>query len=190
MRPDLRTMVFVLCASTLAALPAHADERSELEALRAEVREERAALAQERAALAEQRQRVDEALERLEARAAPPAAPTRVGDAAKSSGATLDVYGFVQADGIYDFDRVDPDWSATLRPSKIPVQCPGNPTCGNDGETTLSVRQTRFGVRGFVPTSVGDLTTRFEFDLFGVGADAGQTTFRLRHAYGQLGDFL
>ena len=187
MRRDLRTMAIVLCASALAALQARADERAELEALRAEVSQERAALAQERAALAEQRQRVDDALGRLEALAPQPAA---VGDAAKSSGAELHVYGFVQADGIYDFNRVDPDWSATLRPSKIPVQCPGSAACGNDGETTLSVRQTRFGVRGLVPTSVGDLTTRFEFDLFGVGADAGQTTFRLRHAYGQLGDFL
>src|SRR5262249_5350077 len=110
MRRDLRTMAIVLCASAFAALQAHADERSELEALRAEVRQERAALAQERAALAEQRQRVDDALEKLEARAAPSAAPTSaVGDAAASSGAKLDVYGFIQADGIYDFNRVDPD---------------------------------------------------------------------------------
>src|SRR5262245_19724518 len=110
MRRDLRTMAIVLCASALAALQARADERAELEALRAEVRQERAALAQERAALAEQRQRVDEALERLDARAAPAAAPTPlVGEAAKGSGAELDVYGFVQADGIYDFNRVDPD---------------------------------------------------------------------------------
>ena len=93
------------------------------------------------------------------------------------------MYGFIQLDGIYDINRVDPDWSATLRPSKIPVECPGNPACGNNGETILSVRQTRFGVRGFVPTALGDLRTKFEFDLFGVGDDAGQTTFRLRHAW-------
>ena len=29
----------------------------------------------------------------------------------------------------------------------------------------------------------------FEFELFGTGVDAGQTTFRLRHAYGELGHF-
>jgi hypothetical protein len=33
------------------------------------------------------------------------------------------------------------------------------------------------------------LKTQFEFELFGVGVDAGQTTFRLRHAYGELGHF-
>jgi hypothetical protein len=40
-----------------------------------------------------------------------------------------------------------------------------------------------------VPTGVGDLKTWFEFDLFGSGPDAGQTTIRLRHAWGELGQF-
>ena len=40
-----------------------------------------------------------------------------------------------------------------------------------------------------MPTDVGELKTQFEFELFGVGVDAGQTTFRLRHAYGELGQF-
>ena len=31
--------------------------------------------------------------------------------------------------------------------------------------------------------------TQFEFELFGTGVDEGQTTFRLRHAYGELGQF-
>ena len=36
---------------------------------------------------------------------------------------------------------------------------------------------------------MGDLKTTFEFELFGTGVDAGQTTIRLRHAYGELGKF-
>ncbi len=36
-------------------------------------------------------------------------------------------------------------------------------------------------------TALGELKTQFEFELFGTGVDSGQTTFRLRHAYGQLG---
>lgn len=102
----------------------------------------------------------------------------------------LEIYGFVQADLIQDFNRVDPAWNATLRPSKIPVNCPGDAGCGADGETIFSVRQTRLGFNGFVPTSGGELRTKFEFDLYGVGVDAGQTTIRLRHAYGELGQFL
>ena len=43
--------------------------------------------------------------------------------------------------------------------------------------------------RGFTPTSMGELRTTFEFELFGTGVDEGQTTFRLRHAYGELGKF-
>ena len=38
-------------------------------------------------------------------------------------------------------------------------------------------------------TPLGELFTQFEWELFGTGVDAGQTTLRLRHAYGQLGQF-
>ena len=41
--------------------------------------------------------------------------------------------------------------------------------------------------RASCPPSLGELKTIFEFELFGTGVDAGQTTFRLRHAYGELG---
>ncbi len=33
------------------------------------------------------------------------------------------------------------------------------------------------------------MKTIFEFELFGTGVDSGQTTFRLRHAWGELGAF-
>jgi len=47
-------------------------------------------------------------------------------------------------------------------------------------------------VKGTMPTGAGGtpLNFKFEFDLFGTGADAGQTTFRLRHAYGEWGSLL
>ena len=47
--------------------------------------------------------------------------------------------------------------------------------------------------KGALPTarsSSSPINFKFEFDLFGVGVDAGQTTFRLRHAYGEWGSFL
>jgi hypothetical protein len=105
-------------------------------------------------------------------------------------GPELTIYGFIQMDAIYDFNTVDPNWKAALRPSKIPVNCPGDAGCGKDGNTTFSVRQSRFGVTGDFPTSSGELHTKFEFDMFGVGVDEGQTTIRLRHAYGEMGAFL
>ena len=186
----------ILVLLLLAAGSARADEKSELEALRDEVRQEREALAAERKELAEQRRRVDDALAEMEHKQAMQPAPGSEGlppvSAEREEGPRprLDVYGFAQLDAIQDFNRVDPDWTATLRPSKIPVECPEDAGCGNDGETILSVRQSRLGFKGFAPTSIGELKTVFEFDLFGVGDDAGETTFRLRQAYGVLGPVL
>ena len=58
---------------------------------------------------------------------------------------------------------------------------------GEDNNTFAGVRQSRLGVRSTAPTALGDLKTIFEFELFGTGVDEGQTTFRLRHAWGELG---
>jgi hypothetical protein len=60
---------------------------------------------------------------------------------------------------------------------------------GRDNNTFAGVRQSRLGVRAALPTDLGELKTTFEFELFGTGVDEGQTTFRLRHAYGELGSF-
>ncbi len=98
----------------------------------------------------------------------------------------LEIYGFAQADGIFDFKQNDPDWFDVNRPTKLPSF---EDAFGRDRRTWFGVRQSRFGVKGSLPTTAGDLNTTFEFDMFGVGDDAGQTTIRLRLAYGQLGQF-
>ena len=98
----------------------------------------------------------------------------------------MEIYGFAQADFIYDFRQVDPDWYDVLRPTKLPSY---ENQFGGDGNFWASVRQTRFGVKGWIPTSLGEVKTIFEFELFGVGVDAGQTTIRLRHAWGELDAF-
>ena len=95
---------------------------------------------------------------------------------------TLEIYGFGQADAIEDFKVNNPDWYDVNRPSKLPSFAG---EFGNDGHFYLSPRQSRFGAKGTLPTSNGDVTAVFEIDMFGVGRDAGQTTIRLRHAYGQ-----
>ena len=101
--------------------------------------------------------------------------------------ARIEIFGQVMLDAIYDFKRVDPAWNATLRPSKIPVNCPGDAGCGKDGETIFSVRQTKLGFRGFIPTKMGELTTLLDFDLFDSGG--GTTHARVLHAWGELGPF-
>jgi hypothetical protein len=104
------------------------------------------------------------------------------GQAAQSSNPAVEVYGFAQADAIVDFNQVDPKWYDSVRPSKLPSF---ENQFGEDGHFYLSPRQSRFGVRGDLPTSSGNVKAQFEFDMYGVGADAGQTTIRLRHAWGQ-----
>jgi len=95
----------------------------------------------------------------------------------------LDIYGFAMLDIGYDARQVDPNWFDVVRPTKLPAF---EDQFGNDGRTYASVRQSRFGVKGFFPTRAGEIKTIFEFELFGVGPDAGQTTFRLRHAWGEF----
>ena len=95
---------------------------------------------------------------------------------------TLEIYGFGQADAIVDFKRNNPDWYDVNRPSRLP-SFPGE--FGDDGHFYLSPRQSRFGVKGVLPTQEGDVTATFDFDMFGVGRDAGLTTIRLRNAWGQ-----
>jgi hypothetical protein len=108
---------------------------------------------------------------------------------AEEVGRSFEIYGFAQADAIYDFGRMNPDWDDAFRPSKI-----ANPEgfYGSNGQASVSVKQSRFGVKGTMPTKDGHapINFKFEFDLFGVGKDEGQTTFRLRHAYGEWGSLL
>jgi len=120
--------------------------------------------------------------------AAPEASPT---PALTTRKPTFEVYGFAQVDFIQDFQRLRPDWNATLRPSKIPTV---EGLYGANGESIFSARQTRLGVRGSYPAGDHDLFARVEFDFFGLGEgrpDAGgQNTLRLRQAYGSWGPLL
>ncbi len=99
---------------------------------------------------------------------------------------SLEIYGFVMMDAGYNFNQIHPDWFDVVRPTKLPAY---KNQYGTDGNTYFSVRQTRFGVKGYLNTPLGELKTQFEFEMFGTGVDAGQTTIRLRHAYGELGKF-
>ncbi len=100
---------------------------------------------------------------------------------------TFEIYGFAMLDLGQDFTQINPNWFDTMRVTKLPRF---EDEFGQDNSTFAGVRQTRFGVRSSTPTDYGDLKTQFEFELFGTGVDEGQTTFRLRHAYGELGAFL
>ena len=89
---------------------------------------------------------------------------------------SANIYGFVMADMIYDFKRVDPNWNDTLRVTTIPTE---EGAYGRDGEFIFGVRQSRLGIKG---NYGDDITYLLAAELFGVGGDEGQTTLRLRHA--------
>jgi hypothetical protein len=102
---------------------------------------------------------------------------------------SFEIYGFGMADYIQDTKRVDPAWEDAFRPSKIATP---EGEFGTNGQADVSAKQSRLGFKGVLPT--GDSTPavnfKFEFDMFGVGADAGKTTIRLRHAYGEWNGIL
>jgi outer membrane DcaP-like protein len=106
--------------------------------------------------------------------------------AASPAKSTFEIYGFAMLDIGHDFKQIDPNWSDTMRVTKLPSV---EDEFGRDHSTFAGVRQSRLGVRSSTPTSLGELKTTFEFELFGTGVDEGQTTFRLRHAYGEVGAF-
>ena len=61
---------------------------------------------------------------------------------------------------------------------------------GSDGQSIFSVRQSRLGAKATGTLAGKPYEAKFEFDLFGTGVDAGQTTFRMRHVYASWGPFL
>ena len=97
----------------------------------------------------------------------------------------LEIYGFGQGDFVVDFKRNNPDWFDVNRPSRLPVQPERirreRPLLAQRASEPLR-REGHDARRGD-----GDVFATFDFDLFGVGIDAGQTTIRLRHAYGTVG---
>ncbi len=99
---------------------------------------------------------------------------------------TMEIYGFIQTDAGYDFNQINPNWFDVVRPTQLPSYAN---QYGTNGNTYFSVRQTRLGFKNYFDTPLGQLKTTFEFEMFGTGVDAGQTTFRLRHAYAELGKF-
>ncbi len=191
-RKALLPLVLACAAGSLPAAAATDAER--IAALEAQLEQQKAIMAQQQRAMEAMEAElnrlkagqpaVSEPVPAQEPAAAVARAPAPAPAAGESTRLSVDVYGFAQADAIYDFKRVDPDWEDTLRVTTIPTQ---SGAYGNDGNTVFSVRQSRLGIKGdYGP----DVTFKLEGELFGVGSDQGQTTLRVRHAYGTYKNFL
>jgi len=96
------------------------------------------------------------------------------------------IYGQVMTDMGYNFGQVNPLYFDVMRPTQLPAY---KNEFGTDGSTYFGVRQSSLGFKSITPTRYGELKARFDFDLFGVGANAGQTTFHMLYAWVELGKF-
>ena len=97
-----------------------------------------------------------------------------------------DFYGQLMTDAGYNTGQVNPDYFDVMRPTQLPAW---ENQYGTDGNVSFGVRQTRLGFKSYIPTKMGELQTRFEFDFFGLGKNAGQTAFHMLYAYAELGMF-
>ncbi len=185
--PRASALAFAIAIALGTVAPADADELTELKQQLDAAKRSIDSLSQRIQVLETERRAAPVPAPVVAAPPAPaPAAPVPMIEGEKPS---IDIYGFVMLDAIYDFNQMDPNWKDTLRATKIPVNCPGDAGCGKDGEFLMSVRQSRFGIKGLIPTDLGTLNTKLEFELYGVGNDEGKTTPRLRHAWAELGDW-
>jgi hypothetical protein len=99
---------------------------------------------------------------------------------------TFRIYGHAMLDMGFQTKQNDPDWGDLLRPTKLPSY---ENEYSNDGNFFSGVRQSRLGFASTSPTAYGELKTVIEFDLVGVGDDAGKTALHLLKAWGEFGDF-
>src|SRR5215472_660138 len=79
---------------------------------------------------------------------------------------TFEIYGFAMADFGFNTKQINPAWFDALRVTRLPTYAN---QYAPDGTFYASIRQTRFGVKGYTQTPIGELKGVFEFDMFGVG---------------------
>jgi hypothetical protein len=80
-------------------------------------------------------------------------AATQAPAAASDAKPRLDIYGFAMLDMGYQSKQNDPNWFDVVRPTKLPAF---ENQYGEDGHFFAGVRQSRLGVKGFIPTDVGE----------------------------------
>jgi len=97
----------------------------------------------------------------------------------------VEISGYVKGDFIFDFNESTGD---IFIPESITTS-----DSGDEERFRAHARQSRLRVKTATPTDWGPLKTHFEGDFFGSGGNeifSNSTSFRIRHAYGQLGGIL
>ena len=169
-------------AVALLASPAVAGEVDDLKA-------QIEALQQRLETVEVQQTRIEETQERVA-----PANAVTAGDFPGSwklpgSDTSISFSGYVKADFIYDLDALTN--SDSFGVSGIALD--NSAAARRDGRARLHARQSRFRFDSRTPTDWGQMRTRIEGDFFGNGGNqnvSNSNSFRLRHAWGQLGPVL
>ena len=105
-----------------------------------------------------------------------------------AGGTTYTINGYVQLDAIQDMRG---DQGRTVDMTSLPLR--GSAAAKRKNTTTFSVRNSRLNFQTATPVEDATVKTRIEFDFF---TSEGSETFsnsarpRLRHAYGQVGNWL
>jgi hypothetical protein len=102
---------------------------------------------------------------------------------------SIKIGGYIKGDVFYD---INADTGNSFASSSIPAD--GSEGDDREGSFRAQARQSRLNVTTFTPTSIGEIKTFVEGDFLGAGGNekfSNSTSFRLRHAYGQVrGDTL
>lgn len=96
--------------------------------------------------------------------------------------------GYVKSDFIYD---VNADLGDSFAASAIPAD--GSDGDRKEGNFRAHAKQTRLNFTSWTPTEIGEAKLFLEGDFFGQGGNqtfSNSTTFRLRHAFGEVGPIL
>lgn len=107
------------------------------------------------------------------------------------SDTSISFSGYVKADAMFTIGRQHTAVGDSFVVSSIPVD--GAAAENQGGDFRMHARQSRFRFDSRTPTEWGSLRTRIEGDFFGTGGNqrfSNSNSFRLRHAWGQLGPVL
>jgi hypothetical protein len=94
------------------------------------------------------------------------------------------VGGYAKVDVIHDFKAIGNHYQFATST----IGTPGTPADGSEGQTTFNARESRVAFELRSDTPVGGLHTMISGDFYGAGGGPGN--FRLRQAYGELGNFM
>ncbi|MBW7848875.1 MAG: porin [Rhodospirillales bacterium] len=192
MKPRLTTSICAALVASIPLLSAPPAGAQTVEELRRTVDRQQDQIQQQSREINELRQRLDTL-----ARGTPAPQPaTNVVTAGAFPGSiklpetdiSLKIGGYVKLDAIHDFDAINSEF--TFPTSAIPLE--GTAAAGQNGRTILHARESRFNIDARSPSALGVVRAYVEGDFYGAGGTQVATNsfgFRLRHAYGEVGNF-